>query len=199
MDSMTTVSPARCFASLTRCGALAILAALGLSAGCAKKHCGYTFNRQRSINLSRPDKNWPCDSEKYLTPAEREIYELRGAPDLVRFWWKGGDEYARAIEVPMKIEPRDLATIPKSWIYLFQGDEVIFRSPITHEVKPINDRLQVVIEAGDPENRRFIPDPLGEIEEWQYYSRGMIYRFRDGELTGEPRRIHDPMGQYLRP
>lgn len=175
----------------------AAIIAAAFSSGCRGKKCGYSFNRQVSVNLSVPERNWPCDAEKRLTPAEQEIYAVRGAPDMIRFWWKGTDDFSRNMEVPMKIDADIIAKVQRSWIYSYHGDEVIFNSPVHHDIRPINDRLRVVIESGDPESRKYIPDPLGEIEEWLYYSLGMVFRFRDGELI-ETRRISDPMGRFIR-
>ena len=171
--------------------------AAALSSGCRGKKCGYSFNRQVSVNLSIPERNWPCDAERFLSPAEQEVYAVRGAPDMVRFWWKGSDDYSRNMEVAMHIDEDIIAKVQRSWIYSYQGDEVIFISPVTHKVRPIDGRLKVVIKAGDPESRKYIPDPGGEIEEWLYYSLGIAFRFRGNELI-EEKRVGPPMGKYIR-
>jgi len=175
-------------------GAL-MAALLGLS--CAKKQ-GYTFRRDYSVNLGVPQPGWPGNPVKTLSPAEQEVYALRGKPDFVRFWWKGRDDYATNLEVPRDVTPETLASIRQSWVYLRQGDEVFFDTAVVSRSEPISDRLKVVLEEGDPEDRRFLPGPLGqEDEEWHYYSSGMVYRFREGKLV-DKKRQHDPITGYLK-
>ncbi|MCX7012552.1 MAG: hypothetical protein NTW86_08320 [Candidatus Sumerlaeota bacterium] len=173
--------------------------AAALASGCSRnKERGVAFRRDISVNLAKPQKNWPGDPRKTLTPAQQDVLSLRGRPDFIRFHWKGGEEFAGDLEVPRDVKPEELAAVPQSWVYLRQGDEVSFPSSAQYQSDPISDRLKVVIKEGDPEDSKYIPTPAGgEEEEWHYFSSGMVYRFRNGKLV-DAKRQHDPIHGYMK-
>ena len=74
---------------------LALCMAL-LSTACAHKRF-YTFNLRFSYNIARLEKDWPGDPKKKLTLAQQEIFEKRGAPDMIRFWWNGSGQLSARV------------------------------------------------------------------------------------------------------
>jgi hypothetical protein len=161
-------------------------------AGCRHDYTGVTFNKRVSINIATPDRDWPGDPAKSLTSAQRQVFEARGRPTYVRFWWQGRDDYSTLMEVEQSNV--NIYSVPTSWIYMREGDEVLFPSIADYESRPIDDRLKRVLQDGDPFERRFDPGAAGEdVEIWHYLSTGYEYRFINGQLIDQ-KRLHEPVG-----
>jgi hypothetical protein len=168
--------------------------------GCKEKEEGFTFNRRFSVNVAKPQRKWPGNPEKNLTPAQQDVLALRGRPDWLRFWWKGADDFATSSEIPAHEDPAMFEDIPQSWIYLRRGlsDEVVFNSAVSSDSVPLSDRLTVVLKEGDPQDRKLLPSRHGGADEtWHYYSSGMVYQFLEGKLI-KAERQHEPLPWTMR-
>lgn len=202
--------------------ALTVSAAIALG-GCNRFVDWADFEAMESVNVAAPIGPWPEGFE--LTAAQQEVYDERGRPDFFRARWdrRGrltwGDDVLqrtsrqRIRDVMARAHHRD-EPLPfdVSWIYqaedqgrnrtgdmdIFRGDEVIFTGDASHDVEPVTDMLGVVIDHGDPEDRR-AGTPAGghDIESWVYFREGKIFHFIDGHLARIERQ--PPMPMRVRP
>ncbi len=179
--------------SAPRAVLLMIACVVLLATGCAQ-HRYLSFNTRHSLSLARIDKDWPGNPKKKLSMAQQEIYEKRGAPDWIRFWWGGSENFPREYD-PRMIPKEQIAQTKQSWIYVRSGDEVIFDTPFSSHSVPISDKLAIVIREGDPEDPHVVTDPTTKKVEdvWSYPSTGKEYHFQDNVLI-ETRQVNDPMG-----
>lgn len=176
-----------------------MLSSLLLAGGSACSRKEYiTFNLRHSSSLSEPKKDWPGKPEKTLTPAQQEVFEQRGTPDFIRFWWRDSGNFPENID-PRFLMKEEIAATKQSWIYTRQGDEVIFDSAYASTSVPISDKLMIIIKEGDPEERQVREDrESGQVEEiWRYISTGREYRFH-GDTLYQTRQFSDPMSSYLK-
>jgi len=175
-----------------------ILALLGLVlSGCARKEY-IKFDMRYSYSLGLVQPEWPGDPLETLTPVQQEVYEQRGAPDFIRYFWRGNANFPTDVD-PRYLEAEQIHQTRQSWIYIRQGDEVVFEGPHRHESVPISDKLALVIKHGDPESRQVIEDrETGTTEErWQYMSTGQEFRFH-GDTLYDTRQFSDPMSGLLK-
>lgn len=176
---------------------LLLLAMSTFLGGCARKEA-ITWNLRHSFHLAVPQEDWPGDATKTLSPAQQEIYEKRGNPDYIRFWWRDDGNFPDGYN-PTFMEKAAILKTKQSWIYIRQGDEVVFNTSYSSESVPISDKLAVIIKEGDPEARQVLQDPeSGQVEEiWQFLTSGREYRFH-GDTLYSTRQISDPMSSYLK-
>jgi hypothetical protein len=188
---------------------LVSLAVTLAAAGCSHFVPWADFDSMESVNVALPTGAWPEGFD--LTPAQQEIFDARGRPDHFRARWdrRGrlmwGDEVRqrsnrqRVVDVMARAYHRDEALpFEMSWIYqdssqgrqrtgdmdIFRGEEVIFTGDNDYDVEPVSDQLGVVIDNGDPEERREPQTSSGHTEEsWVYFHEGRVFHFIDGHMV----------------
>lgn len=172
-------------------------------------HPPAVFDDDNSVNVAMLPDDWPEHQE--LTEIQQEVLEERGEPDLFRVWWDdrgrlvwGPEIWTRyrrqSMNDVMQTAHRHGAEMPftLSWIYqdpdqhpfdretleVFRGEEVIFLDDDECLVEPIDDMLGTVLDYGDPEVVREPEDWRGVLSEaWQYYGRGRVFHYVDGDLV----------------
>ena len=155
-----------------------------------------TFNSEFSINIGKPGRDFPV--VKHLTQAKREIYEFYGPPDYVRLWWSDDGRIHRFLEVDRRLkDKRQFSQIKRSWIYLDKDMEFLFIDETSYRETPLGDKVRIICTYGDPEDIKKTSDTGGALlETWNYYSIGLILKFKDGRLVGQQR--HPPMGSVIK-
>jgi hypothetical protein len=185
-----------------------VLAALALfPLSCSRFDPPAVFNLQ-SVNVASLPPGWP--EHMALTPAQERVLEERGNPDYLRARWdrRGnftwGDEVwtthhrSRVIDIMLTAHHHD-RPIPFeiSWLFqeegqhrtrrgpdeVFRGEEVVFLSEEEFEVEEILPQLGVIIDYGDPEERRQPRQWEGHsLNSWIYFHEGKIFHFMDDAL-----------------
>lgn len=184
---------------------LAALALLPL--GCTRFYPPAVFDLD-SVNVASLPPEWPEHME--LTPVQERILKERGNPDYLRARWdrRGnltwGDEVwtthhrSRVIDIMLTAHHhRTPIPFDISWLYqeegqhrsrrgpveVFRGEEIIFLSEEEFEVEEISPRLGVIVDRGDPEERRLPRQWEGHsLESWVYFHEGKIFHFLDEAL-----------------
>jgi hypothetical protein len=173
---------------------LLLLALTGMLTSCNRYTSQYVLVPGYSVNVARPNILWP-KKEEDATPAQQEILDKNGRPDLIRIWWKPTGEFADPMTVRMmqiKAPKPDMVGRETSWVYENRngGEEVIFKSPTETETKPMSDELRVLCELGDPQQKHQIPNEKNQVaEEWVYHTQGRIYRFINGVKVYENKNL----------
>ena len=118
-----------------------------------------------------------------LTEAQLEVIEEFGAPDYLRVWWDKYGNIKTVMDVHRQVDKKEYARKPMTWLYQMEGIEIFFADSKNFTSKPIETKIKILMEFGDPENR-FVTTPNDVYREtWQYYSAGVIFKFnRDGEV-----------------
>ena len=144
----------------------------------------YRFDPQ-SVNVAQVSENWPKDQAK-LPKVQQEVIRQFGVPDYVHLWWNrnlpitSADE-VRSIRFQGGWTSKPLRT---SWIYLEKRQEVDFKKNDDFDVKPLDERIRVLCEMGDPDQVKQYIQQGDRMESWIYYGRGRIYRFVNEKLVG---------------
>jgi hypothetical protein len=165
---------------------------------CSGTDCILVPDERFSINVLEPPACYP-DPENPLNAAEGDIYTLHGRPDFIRFWW---NPHGRFITTSDLSGQRDhladkMATMKKSWIYVEEDLEIIFRPNGDGYLpsRPVSPMLKTICEFGDPSYRS---DPLYHNgvrkENWHWIESGLLIELEGGvELTRKY--IHQGTGQ----
>lgn len=149
----------------------------------------YEFVPDFSVNLAYVSPEWPEDPT-LLIGAEKQIYEEKGAPDLVHLWWdrrapiiSDTRYYRLRTALRGKMQPRRI-----TWVYSDLNEEVFFTGTEKHEIEEIGDKFQIIIEYGDPQRVQEIELSDDRFQEkWTYYNAGRSFIFVDGEKVDEHR------------
>ncbi len=146
-----------------------------------------------SINVAEVNFEWPQIKED-LNPAELEVYERYGRPDFVHLIWSRRNHIVRRDEGKriMFRSGKKVQDVKRGWIYLKNDREVVFKSPAHYEIMPLNDKLRVIADEGDPPPSwiKMESDILGKrTEKWHYVDRGVVYTFVNDELTNVDRSL----------
>jgi hypothetical protein len=171
---------------------LCLLALAFVLSGCREVK-PFTWEPDFSINVAEVNFEWP-ETKEDLNPAELEVYERYGRPDFVHFIWSRRDHVVRRDE-GLRIMSRSgqkVQDVKRGWIFLKDDREVVFKSPAHYELMPLNDKLRVIVDEGDPPPSwiKQIPNKMNKrIEKWQYVDRGIVYTFVDDELTNVDRNL----------
>lgn len=160
--------------------------------------CAYLYNVARaikkddltidpnfSINLAKPQKNWP--KKKKMTKTEKEVFEKYGKPDLVRIWWnKKGNLVSQAeVREMFKNTQKNYTNLKKSWLYEEEEKEIIFQKDGTYKEEKFTDRLRTMVENGDPEEIKIGVKVYNEVstDRWTYWSKGKHFDFVEDKLV----------------
>jgi len=183
---------------ITRYAPFFLLLTLCVGTGaCSRAKTGAKIDINHSINIGFPEKDWPGKITD-LTPVQQEVYELKGRPSCIRYWWNEDGSYSTFTEVWDESERRDNVSMPQSWCYIIHNEEVLFESTMLYSIRSIPDKLKVIYKEGDPENITFSTNSFGEETEiWTYYSSGYIYTFLNDKLLKQKREFN-PMGPYIK-
>lgn len=149
-----------------------------------------------SVNIINPSRTWPNFDN--LTPAMIEALDKEGRPDHFRVWFNPYGELANQRQARTLIKEEELGRKPWSWIYLRKEIEVRFPTSTQYEKVPLSDKLKVLCERGDPQQRPDIQQmKSGSIKEsWFYYDVGRKYVFIDEELAEV--QIFQGMGPHMK-
>ena len=146
-----------------------------LTTGCAQDP-GYHFDPRFSVNLIRPTLT--DENVKALSPANREIYQLYGHPDYMRLFWNSKGELTTRAKEWSRINANQHNRLPRSWIYLDRGKEIIFTGANNYKQVDLTDQVRVICELGDPGDiQRRVIDEESYFVEWTYLDRGERYYF----------------------
>jgi hypothetical protein len=163
---------------------LAFAVLMLLFCGCSllgpdKKNCPYV-DQNFSVNLIKPGKGFPqrCVKDQ-LTPAQTKVIEEFGPPSYIRIWWDRYGRIKRAMEVHRKIDLGEYAQLPKTWLYENEGVEIYFSDSEHYRASPIEHKMQILMQFGDPDNV-FVSTHNGVFRErWQYYTYGVTFKFNE--------------------
>ena len=165
-----------------------------VGSSCAKKD-KLRLNPEFSVNVAQPEKDFP--NVENLIPSKKEVYELYGSPDFVRFWWSKDGRVHRFLEVDRQLRSRKtLFGLKHSWIYLDKNIECVFENNSLYREIPLNDKIRILCNYGDPEDIKILSDVEPYREIWNYYSQGVIFKFEKDKLVSQ--QMHTPMGHVIR-
>lgn len=172
-----------------------LLAALLLLPACREEQ-GINLDMNFSVNVANPEKDFP--NLETLPNSKKEIYYQYGRPDFIRLWWTSDGKPQRYLDVDTRLrDPRTKNTLKQSWIYLGQNAEFIFDSGEQYRQIPLTDKTLTICQYGDPEDVKEVTAIDGAFEEtWNYFSRGVIIRFRDEKIVH--RQNYTPMGRFIK-
>ena len=140
---------------------------------------------QFSINLAVPQADWP--DPKTITPAHQAVLDQFGQPDFIRIWWDESGAVKTYLEVDRAISLKLYREKKWTWIYKEMKKEITFIGDNDFKTEPLTDKLEILCEYGDPENRKFSEDRESgqQVEIWQYYAKGKLFTFWDNTLVKE--------------
>lgn len=164
-------------------------------------------NSDFSVNVVEAPADWPDEKRDWhedpvIAAQQQRVYETYGKPDYFRFLWRRDGGVVRQADLydllyTNRRDPADYMreqSLDLEWIYLDQGITYRFTRS-GPEQEPLTDALRVITDLGDPEEMKEHVEPDGtEALTYQYYSRGVIYYFRDGEKIREER--HAPVSGW---
>lgn len=167
-----------------------IFSALILTPGCQRAQV-MQFDNGFSVNLIRVP-HWFPGKKEVLSPAEADVFFRRGRPDFIRFWWRPDGSLVTSSDLTGRTDNlgQTMSETPKSWIYLSEGEEVLFKAQgQSYEVQPLSPLMELVCQYGDPSNRtRPVMLADGSMREtWQWYDYGIEVTLIDKKPVGEPR------------
>lgn len=163
---------------------LIIVASMILSSGCSmlspdKDKCPFV-DQNYSVNLIMPGKGFPQKCVKdQLTPAQNEVIKEFGPPSYIRIWWDRYGRIKRAMEVHRKIDLGEYAQQPMTWLYESEGIEVYFSDSENYRTSPIEHKMQILMQFGDPDNVYVSTHNGVYRERWQFYTHGVTFKFNE--------------------
>jgi len=162
---------------------------------CRRSKLDFIIDLDYSVNVARPGRRFPSDLD--LSQAKREVHEILGNPNFIRFWWTEDGRIHRFLEVDRRLkDPRSVYQVKHSWIYLDKNIECVFDTDTTYREIPLSDKVRTVCTYGDPEDIKKMSDHPPLKENWNYYSIGLILKFEDDRLVKTQR--HPPMGTVIK-
>ena len=160
-----------------------------------KKNDLLVLDLEFSVNVAKPGEAFPGKGQ--IEQAKKEVMEIYGEPDYVQIWWSQDGRFHQSLEVDRKLrDPEIIYEKKKSWIYLDRELECEFLGPTRYREKPLSDKMKTICEYGDPENIIKLSESSPYRENWQYYSLGLILKFKDDELIGQSR--HTPLRSWFK-
>jgi hypothetical protein len=136
-----------------------------------------TLDLDKSVNIFHPGPKWP--TVKNLTPAQKQIYETMGRPDCFHILYdhSGKIKMRQVLEKELNgKKPKNLP--PYSWVYLKDKKEIVFEGN-SYVERPLTETLLLVIQYGDPEDVRSLPDGVSQ---WTWYSAGKMYKIYNDKI-----------------
>lgn len=155
-----------------------IALSFGLIPFMGAKQQPYELNFEQTINFFRPGAKWPV--QKLLTPAEKQVLEQYGRPDMFRLLWTNTGELKMREMVQLEWTRNKLKTFPPfTWVYLRRNEEIVF-TPNGFQAEPLTEIMHIVIKYGDPEN---VKDIGNGVSQWTYYSVGKMYTIAGNKVV----------------
>lgn len=172
-----------------------LLAALLLIPACREEQ-GINLDMNFSVNVAYPEKDFP--NLEALANSKKEVFHQYGKPDFIRLWWTSDGRPQRYLDVDSRLrDPRVKNTLKQSWIYLGQNAEFVFETSENFRQIPLTEKILTICQYGDPEDVKEVTAMDGALEEtWNYFSRGVILRFRDQKIVN--RQNYTPMGRFIK-
>ena len=187
---------------------LAVLTVAALSAcGSRNRPRVLVPNSDFSVNVVPAPPDWPDERRDWhpdpvISAQQQRVFETYGKPDYFRFLWRRDGRIVRQADLydllyTHRRDPEDYMkeqNLDLEWVYLEHGITYRF-TPSGPQQGEVSDALRVITDLGDPEEMKENVDRDG-VEEltYQYYSRGVIYYFRDGTKIREER--HAPVSGW---
>lgn len=175
------------------------LLALGLAAGCSRSVPPFIFEPARSVNIAPINKKWPKTFED-LTPAQRLVMIERKQPNFAHIQWSSvRDIMDQELAMrTMQNTGQKVEEMPFGWVYMRDKIEVVFPDADSSEVRPLSDGLLAILEYGDPQQVRSVPNNQGvRTEYWLYISRGVKLKFENGKRVMTDESSMPAMQGYL--
>jgi len=172
-----------------------LLAALMMLPACREEQ-GINLDLNFSVNVANPEKNFP--NLEAIADSKKDVFYQYGRPDFIRLWWTSDGKPQRYLDVDTRLrDPRVKNNLNQSWIYLKNNAEFIFDSSEQYRQIPLTDKTLIICQYGDPEDVKEVTALDGALEEtWNYFSRGVILRFRDDKIVH--RQNYTPMGRFIK-
>lgn len=176
---------------------LMLLVALTMAtSACGTKRRKLEANPSFSINVIPVPRDWPDESKRdwasdpVLASQQQAVYEQHGPPDFFRVLWSRDGRLMTQREMNarawMDRKQKQSKEAPDfEWIYLDKKVTYRFRkgSPTKGVLK---DNIRIVTEYGDPQEIKDSMDvSRAPVQIYQYYDRGKVFYFRDGDLYKE--------------
>lgn len=172
----------QCLPPLFRLLLLPLLLCLGT--GCARDKHVLDLDYHFSMNVLKAPEWYPGEKDQ-LTPGQLDIYQRMGAPDYIRFWWRPDGSIITTSDLASRGPDKtmeDMQSCDKSWIYLREGEEVIFYKKGGYKKQPLEEPVKLLCTYGDPTQRT---PPLmkngRKIENWIWIDHGIRIRLEDGK------------------
>ncbi|GAB4322920.1 MAG: hypothetical protein Kow0059_18160 [Candidatus Sumerlaeia bacterium] len=157
------------------------------------------FDPTFSCNLIIPGPGFPQKKiQKQLTPAQKKVLEEYGPPDYIRVWWDRSGQVKRLMEVHRLIDQREYLKRTLTWLYEDEGIEIGFADKDNYLTAPIEPKIRILMQLGDPEDIRITTHNDVYRETWQYYRAGRVIKFnRDGLIVED--KAYQGTGTWLKP
>lgn len=174
-------------------GALLLAATLG-AAGCARNKHVINIDYRYSMNVWPVEPWYPDPKATPLRPAEQAVFDQRGRPDYIRFWWRPDGALITTSDLSRDRSRigEKLGQIRQSWIFLDltrtegqeEGKEIVFNNAGTsYREQPLDELIALVCRYGDPNERKPPVMRNGQRHEtWLWIEHGIQLHLVDGKV-----------------
>ncbi len=157
---------------------------LVLWTGCARNKHILELDYHFSMKVLEAPEWYPGENDE-LGPGQTDIYQRMGSPDYLRFWWRPDGSIITTSDLASRGSEKimmDMKSCDKSWIFLREGEEVIFYKKGGYKKQPLDESVKLLCTYGDPTLRNPPVIKNGrKMETWIWIDRGIRIVLEDGK------------------